>query len=85
MNQLQDGDIPLPGEWYWGIMCPSCHLHCPMHRDVQQGTIPTTEIAGRSAQPRQARVAGTCGHCHTPYDVPADQFHHFQIPDDYYN
>lgn len=84
MDQRLGHDTPLPGDWYWGILCPSCHRHCPMHCDVHQGTVDTSEIAGRSFQPNQARIAGRCGHCQTPYDVPAEQFHHFQIPDQYY-
>ena len=85
MDQVPDDHVPLPGEWYWGILCPKCNLHCPMHRDARQGMAHTSEILGRSPQPQQAQLAGTCVHCHTPYNVPAEQFHQFQIPDHYYD
>ncbi len=85
MDQRLNDLTPLPGEWYWGIICPTCGLHCPMHRDIQQGIAPTSEIVRRSPQSHQARIAGECGHCHIPFDVPAEQFHLFQIPDHYYD
>jgi hypothetical protein len=78
---MSDELRPLPGEWYWGIMCPGCHRHCPMYRDITQGTV---ELTARPAASHLERMGGVCKHCQTPFDVAAEQFHHFQIPDSYY-
>ena len=75
-------ETPLVGEWYWGIVCPVCERHCPMYRDVTQGTAETTVL---STEPRLGRIDGQCPHCKTSFDVPAERFHHFQIPETFYD
>ena len=73
---------PLPGEWYWGIMCPGCHRHCLMYRDITQATV---ELTARPGDHNLERMVGLCEHCHERFDVTADQFHHFQIPASFYD
>jgi len=75
-------ETPLPGEWYWGIVCPLCERYCPMYRDVTQGTVETTVL---SAKPGAGRIRGLCPHCQTSFDVPAERFHHFQVPERLYD
>ena len=52
-----------------------------MYRDITQGTV---ELTARPAEPYLGRMVGMCEHCRTPFDVAAEQFHHFQIPESYY-
>ena len=79
---MSDELRPLPGEWYWGIVCPRCRRHCPMYRDITQGTV---ELTARPAEPSLGRMVGACEQCHAPFDVAAEQFHHFQIPENFYD
>lgn len=81
-GSMSDEQIPLPGEWFWGILCPGCHRHCPMYRDITQGII---ELTARRSERYLGRIVGLCDHCRSPYDVAAEQFHHFQIPEDFYD
>lgn len=53
-----------------------------MYRDITQGTV---ELTARSADGHRERVVGMCQHCHARFDVAADQFHHFQIPESFYD
>jgi hypothetical protein len=53
-----------------------------MYRDITQGTV---ELTARPAEPSLGRMVGACEHCHAPFDVAAEQFHHFQIPENFYD
>lgn len=52
---MSDEQIPLPGEWFWGILCPGCHRHCPMYRDITQGII---ELTARRSERYLGRIVG---------------------------
>jgi hypothetical protein len=53
-----------------------------MYRDITQATV---ELPARPGDCNLERMVGLCEHCHARFDVAADQFHHFQIPDSFYN
>jgi hypothetical protein len=53
-----------------------------MYRDITQGTV---ELTTRPGDRHVERMVGVCEHCQAPFDVAADQFHHFQISESFYD
>ena len=69
---------PVPGEWYFGSICPVCGQPCAAFHDPHRGKSGITILAPEAPGLPPARVSMQCGRCGFEFSVRGDLISSFE-------